>query len=291
MNRWKPLLAVVFLMIKPAAALSEPPAPKLIDKPRLVSSSKQAITISPQSAAKVGRQVWRNETGGSRDAITAWNTAEDFMSLGIGHFIWFPEDLRSKFKESFPEMLEFLRNHGATPPTWLSMSPVVPCPWKTKREFLRDFHSSKMTELRVFLLNTKGLQAQFLVARMKDALPKILASIPNPEDLAHVRHQFYRVVAASKDLYPLIDYINFKGEGTSPSETFPNRKTGKPEGWGLKDVLLVMNGTSSNPDEVLPEFADAAGFALKRRIANNPRDKRWRRGWLSRIQTYRHPLQ
>ena len=112
-----------------------------------------------------------------------------------------------------------------------------------------------------------------------------------PKDRAHVRHQFYRVVAASKDLYPLIDYINFKGEGISPTETFPNRKTGKPEGWGLKDVLLVMNGTSSNPDNALAEFADAAGFALKRRIANNPRDKRWRRGWLSRIQTYRHPLQ
>lgn len=155
---------------------------------------------------------------------------------------------------------------------------------------MREFNSPKMVSLRKFLLDTVDLQAQYLAVRVNEALPKILAALPDPKDRDHVRRQFNRVVAASPDLYPLIDYVNFKGEGIDARETFPNRKTGEPEGWGLKDVLLAMEGTSTDRNEVLGQFADAARLILKRRIANNPRDKNWQRGWLARVETYRRPL-
>lgn len=285
--------AVIFAFIALSAsapALAGPPEPVLIAQPQLAVPPMKRIEVSPELAEKVGHQVWLNETGGSRDDITAWNASEDFASLGIGHFIWFSDGLETKFVESFPAMLDFLRSRGARPPDWLDVSPVPPSPWKSKRAFERDFHSARMTDLRKFLHDTIGLQAQYLAQRMRDALPRIEASLPDTDARDHVRRHFNRVVAASKDLYPLIDYINFKGEGISEAETFPNRKTGKPEGWGLKQVLLAMQGTSSEPGEVLDEFADAARFALKRRIANNPPDKRWQRGWLARVETYRRPL-
>ena len=251
---------------------------------------KPAIEIAPEVATLVGRQVFLNETGGDRDMITAWNAAEDFMSLGIGHFIWFPAGLKVRFKESFPAMLAYLRSHGAKPPSWLDRGPAPPCPWANRTEFGRAFRSRQMSELREFLHGTVGLQVSYLVERMKAALPKILKSLETDAERNHVKRQFYRVVGASPDLYPLIDYINFKGEGIVASESYPNIETGVREGWGLKHVLLEMTGQSTSRDDVLGEFSDAAGYVLKRRIRNNPPNRRWQAGWLKRTETYRRPL-
>jgi len=264
--------------------------PKLISPPRPAEVSMPRLVLAPDVATKVGRQVWRNETGGERDMITAWNEAEDFMSLGIGHFIWFPDRLETRFQESFPKMLTFLRQHGAAPPSWLDRDKVPPCPWTTRDHFQREFRGKQMSELRAFLHDNVGLQATYLVERMQGALPKILESLPTDAERAHVRAQFIRVAAASPDLYPLVDYINFKGEGIAASETYPNIDTGVPEGWGLKHVLIEMKGTTAEQDAVLGEFADAAGYVLKRRIRNNPPNKRWEKGWLKRVDTYRRPL-
>ena len=72
--------------------------------------------ISPDLAAKVGRRIWLNESGGDERALTVWNYGEDFMSLGIGHFIWFPAGRSAPFEESFPPMLEYLRAKGVRLP-------------------------------------------------------------------------------------------------------------------------------------------------------------------------------
>lgn len=252
-------------------------------------SPQMQLNISAATAKRVGRQVWRNETGGNREAITAWNATEDFASLGIGHFIWFSEGLKSRFVESFPTMLQFLRRGGATLPKWLDKERIPPSPWKTKAQFDREFFSPRTKELRRVLLTTMDLQAQFLVRRLENALPKLLAALPDQRSRIHVRCQFYRAAASSPDLYPLIDYVNFKGEGVNKSETFPSKSTQKPEGWGLKHVLQEMTG-SSNGSAALREFSDAARFVLLRRIANNPRDRRWQAGWMARVRTYRRPL-
>ncbi len=49
-----------------------------------------------------------------------------------------------------------------------------------------------------------------------------------------IRENFYRVAAEPDGLYALVDYVNFKGEGTLPSERY------RGEGWGLLQVLEEM---------------------------------------------------
>src|SRR4029079_19032647 len=48
------------------------------------------LVLSDDLARKIGQTIWLNETGGRSEAITSWSANEEFASLGIGHFIWFP---------------------------------------------------------------------------------------------------------------------------------------------------------------------------------------------------------
>lgn len=271
------------------AAWAEVPV-SLSKSPQRAEMPIPSLELSPRAAARVGKQVWLNETGGDRDAITSWNRGEDFASLGIGHFIWFPAGLKTPFAESFPKVANFLRERGAKLPDWLDKPKIPACPWTSRAQFQAEFQAQEMRALRAFLLSTVPLQAEYLALRMRESLPKILATIDRPEDRVRARQQFIRVVKASSDLYPLIDYVNFKGEGIVESETFVNAKTGAREGWGLKHVLLAMKGRVTDRRHALDDFADAARFVLLRRIANNPPSARWRRGWLVRVATYRRPL-
>ena len=122
-----------------------------------------------------------------------------------------------------------------------------------------------MKELRQFLLGTVGEQTEFLLSRAQEAMGKILQSTRDDADRQHIITQFKRIVEASNDLYPVIDYINFKGEGVNEAEMAGDPQTGIREGWGLKQVLLKMDGTTDIPSAVLAEFATAAEFVLLRR--------------------------
>ncbi len=241
-------------------------------------------------AQMIGRKIWLNESGGRRDAITSWNGGEDFASLGIGHFIWYPTTAKPPYEEGFPGLIAFLRK-GKTPlPSWLDKTPIPACPWTSRADFKRNFNSPQMRQLRQFLLDTMAEQAQFLVARAQGAMDKILANTPDSAEREHIVAQYSRVVRASEDLYPLIDYINFKGEGTNPAETAVDKETGQRQGWGLKQVLLKMNGTTSEPKAVLAEYSDAVQVVLQQRVRNLPSNRIWAAGWLRRAETYRRPI-
>jgi hypothetical protein len=262
-----------------------------IQKPGLKANFALPQLVLPAGVAnKVGHQVWLNETGGNRDAITSWNANEEFASLGIGHFIWFPAGKTAPFDESFPRLLEFLRAENARLPSWIDKEPIPPCPWISKTDFTKGFNSPEMKQLRRFLLDTVTGQTEFLVRLAQDAINKIIESTSQSADREHIITQLYRIVQASEDLYPLIDYINFKGEGTNPAETAVDKETGTRHGWGLKQVLLRMSGTTSDPAAVLGEFADAAQLVLKQRIRNIPTNSIWEAGWSRRIETYRRPI-
>jgi hypothetical protein len=147
-----------------------------------------------------------------------------------------------------------------------------------------------MKELRQFLLDTTAEQTQFMMARAQGAMEKILKTTPAGAERDHIVVQFTRVVRASENFYPLIDYINFKGEGTNPNEAAMNKETGRRQGWGLKQVLLKMNGVTSDPKAVRDEFADAARFVLQQRVRNLPSNRVFEVGWLRRVATYRRPI-
>ena len=240
-----------------------------------------AITLSHSDALKIGKRVWQNECGGTISGLTSWNEGEDFASLGIGHFIWYPEARRGPFKESFPELVNFISSRGAKLPTLLlGVGRGQPCPWNSRAEFLRAQNTVEMKQLRRFLADTVDLQAEFLVARLQAALPKMLAEAA-PAERTNVQQQFERLTKTPQGCYAIIDYVNFKGEGVLHTERYQG------QGWGLLQVLEAMHGNSDSgaPDE----FARGAKVVLTRRVQNAPPERhesRWLTGWLRRVNSY-----
>jgi hypothetical protein len=235
----------------------------------------QGVHLSDTQADKIARRLWQNECGGTVSGLTSWNSGENFASLGIGHFIWYPVGQRGPFEESFPPLLAYLKASGVALPAWLADSPG--CPWPNRSAFLADLHSARLQELRTVLANTVPLQARFAANRLEAALPKMLASV-SVDEQAKVKQNFYRVAAVSSGMYPLVDYVNFKGEGTSPTERYQG------QGWGLLQVLETMN-----EGPALEQFRAAAAQVLTRRVHNAPperHEERWLPGWLSRVRSY-----
>src|SRR5437879_13902293 len=104
--------------------------------------------------------------------------------------------------------------------------------WMSQTNFEKAIDSPKMKQLRQFLVDTIDLQAQFLIARLQDALPKMVAQAGDREN---VQRQFDRVASSAQGCYALVDYVNFKGEGTLATERYHG------QGWGLLQVLENMH--------------------------------------------------
>lgn len=227
---------------EPETVLRQPevqkPAPEAaVQMPEARKSSHEVkdlpvpqLVLPGDLAKKIGQKIWLNETGGKSDAITSWNANEEFASLGIGHFIWFPVGKWLPFEESFPALLEFMRKKNVHLPAWLDQTQIPANPWTSRAEFRKNSNSPQMKELRQFLLDTVAEQTQFMVARAQGAMEKILKTTPDGTEREHIVIQFTRVIRASEDFYPLIDYINFKGEGTNPNEAAMDSETGRRQG-------------------------------------------------------------
>ena len=71
------------------------------------------------------------------------------------------------------------------------------------------------------------------------------------------------VIASKAGFFPLVDYVNFKGEGLNGGS------------WGLLQVLQNMQGSNA---EAAQEFAAASARVLKRRFEKNPKDGVFSRG-------------
>jgi hypothetical protein len=246
----------------------------------LLPNPLHAITLSHADVLRIGKKIWQNECNGTISGLTSWNGGEDFASLGIGHFIWYPKGRRGPFEESFPTLVNFISKRGAKLPTLLLGTGEKPCPWNSRTEFLRAQHSTDMNQLRQFLVDTIDLQAEFLIARLESALPKMLAEAA-PSDRANVQEQFERLIKTPQGCYALVDYVNFKGEGVLHTERYQG------QGWGLLQVLEAMHGTSNAG--AVDEFARAAKTVLTQRVQNSPTERhesRWLSGWIQRVNGY-----
>ena len=235
-----------------------------------------ASALSDRELESIGQRVWQNECNGRRDGLTSWNEGENFASLGIGHFIWYPKGVDGPFEESFPKLLRFLKDRGAAVPKWLSAEDD--CPWSSREEFQRDFRSERMNELRDLLAATVPLQSRFLADRMQAALPKMLGEASSAARPT-IRTNFQRLAATGDGTFALIDYVNFKGEGTNRRERYHG------EGWGLLQVLENMKPER----EAARAFADSAAEVLTRRVKNSPPERneaRWLPGWKARVHRY-----
>ena len=235
--------------------------------------------LSSAQMDRVGRRIWQNECGGSVAGLTSWNGGEDFASLGIGHFIWYPQGYSGPFAESVPPLMAFLAARGIATPAWARGA----CPWPSKAAFEAEQNGERQQELRALLSRTVRQQTEFIIARMESALPKMLAQSKNP---AGVQWAFEGLKQTPEGSFCLIDYVNFKGEGTSSKERY------RGEGWGLLQVLEDMPKSKTVSQQPI-EFAEAAKRVLSRRVANAPperNEKRWLAGWHNRCDSYKRSL-
>ena len=240
------------------------------------------IVLPHAEALRIGKRIWQNECNGTIAGLTSWNDGETFASLGIGHFIWYPKGQRGPFEESFPKLVSFVASRGAKLPAVLLRIDETSCPWNSRAEFLRAQNRPEMKQLRQFLADTIDLQAQFLIARLQSALPKMLEEAAS-SDRANVQHQFERMASTPQGCFALADYVNFKGEGVLHTERYQG------QGWGLLQVLESMRGTK--PGTAVNEFSHSAKAVLTRRVQNAPaqrHESRWLSGWIQRVNSYNH---
>jgi hypothetical protein len=245
----------------------------------MMSKATAAISLSPAETRRIGNKIWQNECGGTVAGLTSWNAGENFASLGIGHFIWYPKGVRGPFDESFPKFVQFAATRQTKLPAVATAKDG--CPWSSRAEFNAAAQSLPMKELRAFLARTVDLQAEFLVQRLRAALPKMLAEAGGTSQ-AQVQERFDHVATTANGCYALVDYVNFKGEGVLATERYAG------QGWGLLQVLEGMKQDTSGR-EAVKSFAESAKTVLKNRVRNSPAERnegRWLPGWLKRVDTY-----
>ena len=102
------------------------------------ADSSGMIRLTKREVKAIGRKIWLNETSGKPENLIAWNNGETFVSLGIGHFIWYPPEQEGPFEESFPALIEYLLSKQVELPVWLHVT--SDCPWTTRQEFFQDQH-------------------------------------------------------------------------------------------------------------------------------------------------------
>ena len=248
------------------------------------SASNGMPELSPVELRVIGEQIFKNEGGGNVANLVHWNDGENFASMGIGHFTWYPADGRQqRFGSTFPELLAYMQQRGVQAPAWLAS--VNGAPWRIKAELMQSKQTGQVQELQNFLYQTRDLQTQFIVDRTRRAMPKL---VHNSSDQLRpqVVSNLNAVANTPGGWYALIDYTNFKGEGLSRSGGYNGQN------WGLLQVLEEMR-PSRPGEQALHEFANAAMRVLERRVRNSPpanNEGRWLAGWSSRVNTYRRVL-
>lgn len=244
-----------------------------------VNSQAQAypIYLTDEQAEALGLLIWKNEGRQKLRHLTTWNRGENFPSLGLGHFIWYPNKEKGRFQEQFPSLLNYFQAHGVQLPQWLDTS--KPAPWESREQFYQEFAGEELSGLRIFLSEHLDLQVKFIILRLEKAIPLLLAASAQ-EQRSRIKSNLALLTATPEGLFTLLDYINFKGEGLSEKERYQG------QGWGLKQVLLTMPKEYINP---LRAFGLAADEVLTRRVKNAPRDEsHWLKGWRIRVHAYQH---
>lgn len=235
------------------------------------------IKVTKDIAKKIGQQIYINECAGKPEYLVYWKDGEDVLSVGIGHFIWCPDEA-CIFDEGFPE----LRNHLVKKyKVHVPKEFMGKCPWNNAEELKKD--SVKAERLRKLMQDTMDLQVRFMVSKIKVRLPYLLRNLDNQKDKDHVQFQFNRLVKSGPaGLYAIIDYPHFKGTGIKKIENYNGHR------WGFLQVLQKMNGLEPG-HSAIEEFSSIAKQLLKERVDNAPRkEDQWLAGWNNRIDTYKN---
>jgi len=244
-------------------------------------SHAEPVLLNQEDARWIAKMIFKNECGLRTQCLTAWNEGEDFPSLGIGHFIWYPHDRRGPFRESFPELVAYLKTSGYAVPEWLEEMIHLGMPWKNREAFWADQSGEAMIGLRQFLEETMDAQAVFMIRRFQNSVIQMAQLVPVEERAVFIEKVF-ALTRTRNGIYAMIDYTNFKGDGLSESERYHSH------GWGLFQVLQEMHWPTETAG-VESGFVAAARKVLRRRVDNAPSERleeRWIKGWENRVETY-----
>ncbi|MBJ6610131.1 MAG: hypothetical protein JG718_07200 [Candidatus Thiothrix moscowensis] len=240
--------------------------------------------LSQAELTLIADKIFRNESGGNPYNLVHWNEGEDFASMGVGHFTWYPAGRHARFGNTFPDLLTYMHSNGVQLPPWLMQARYQGAPWNSKAELMYAKQSGQMQELQNLLYQTRMLQAAYIVDRARRAMPQLVnAALPHSRQ--RVAQNLNAVANTPGGWYVLVDYVNFKGEGLNPYGGY------RGQNWGLLQVLEEMQPSQPGA-QALHAFADAATQVLERRIRNSPparNEARWLAGWSNRINTYRYP--
>jgi len=244
-------------------------------------SHAMTFEISQADMMLMAERVFKNECSVEKNCLLEWGAGEDFLSLGLEHFIWFPDNTHGIFKDSFRSYLQYARKAGEQLPVSLDKTPFPSCLWSSRKEFLNSKTSPEYQDIVNFMTKTKHCQADYLIETTKRSLQKIIDAAPQAQR-SRITKDIFQLSSNAQGLYAIIDYINFKGSGIGQDERYQG------EGWGLLQVLEGMNDTS-NAQEILAEFVRSAKNILNHRVFNAPNNRheeRWLQGWLRRVETY-----
>lgn len=241
----------------------------------------QIDSLTRSEIQQIGDKIFANECGSREEYLISWNQGENFLSLGIGHFIWHPAQDREIFEEGFIHFLAYAKASGESIPPWLDQDPFPACPWDSRDDFLASQSDPRIQELREFLLQTKFLQASFIVQQFQQAIPFLLDQVDQQERKMIV-DKINALAATAEGIFALIDYVNFKGLGISEAERYQG------QGWGLLQVLENMREGKEGLEAVWA-FSQSAIDVLEQRVRNSPvsrNEQRWLAGWRNRVNGY-----
>ena len=256
-----------------------------VRRPVVQKSGQQGSGGDISELYGIGDKIFKNETGGRIDQLTHWNLREDFASMGIGHFTWYPSGRKQRYGNTFPGLLDYLKKNGVQLPQWVQRARFEGAPWRTRAELMRAKNTPEVKQFSQLLYNTRHLQAKYIMDRAMRAMPKLVKKTP-PHLRGLVANNLNAVANTRGGRYVLVDYTNFKGEGLSRNGGY------KGQNWGLLQVLENMRPSQPGP-QALNEFADASMRILERRVRNSdPRrnERKWLPGWRNRTNTYRNPI-
>jgi len=244
-------------------------------------SSAEPVLLNREDARWIANMIFKNECSLRTECLTTWNEGEDFPSLGIGHFIWYPKDRRGPFRESFPELVAYLKKNGRIIPEWLEEMLQFGMPWKDRNSFVAELNEEALVGFRQFLKETMDDQALFMIQRFQHSMIQMSQVVP-PEKRAVFIEKVFALTRTRNGIYAMIDYANFKGDGLSEAERYHTH------GWGLFQVLQEVRWPAGSAG-IEVEFVDAARTVLRRRVDNAPLERleeRWIQGWENRVATY-----
>ena len=216
--------------------------------------SSISVGLSDEELSWIGDKIFANECNRKIQCLIHWNDGEEFPSLGIGHFIWYPAKADKRFVESFPQLVAYIEAQGFPLPDDLKGHPLI-APWSDKAAFEQEVNHPRMKTIRQFLVDTQAWQVEFMLHRAEKAFADILQQAKAGHGEA-IENNIQALLKIKEGAYALIDYVNFKGEGLAQSERYQG------VGWGLKQVLeeMAINGLDSGSSQ---SEADRAKIALE----------------------------